>query len=429
LIARSGEDRMREAFMTIRKLVSATLSALAMSAAIAASPATAGEVKIWTLTFDNNSANVAWDKIIKEFEAANPGITISREGRSVDEHKAALRVAAQSSEGPDIYFMWAGLGLGGEFVKAGLSKPLDDYYKQYGWDDRLVGTAASFSKIYPPGLHGVPYTFHGEALYYNKALFEKAGISELPKSYDELKATAAKLKEAGIPAMTFGGTVNWHLMRLMDVILEAKCGADKHDQLMDMKLDWSTEPCATASFVEMNDWSQNYILKPFMGIDNNQSFSLFLAGRAAMMLEGDWLVGQLRDAGKIADYDIFPFPTGTDRLYGFAEYLYVSSKSTQADDAAKFLDFMLSDKAQQDNLGAFGSISINANVKYDKVDPLDQKWMDIFAKYTKIFMNGDQAFPLDVTTEYFRVINEVASGNIKPEDAGKAMQTFIANRG
>jgi raffinose/stachyose/melibiose transport system substrate-binding protein len=44
-------------------------------------------------------------------------------------------------------------------------------------------------------------------------------------------------------------------------------------------------------------------------------------------------------------------------------------------------------------------------------------------------MNGDQAFPLDVTTEYFRVINEVASGNIKPEDAGKAMQTFIANRG
>jgi raffinose/stachyose/melibiose transport system substrate-binding protein len=166
-----------------------------------------------------------------------------------------------------------------------------------------------------------------------------------------------------------------------------------------------------------------------MGIDQQQSFNLFLAGRAAMMLEGDWLVGQLRDAGKIADYDLFPFPTGTDRLYGFAEYLYVSSKSPQADDAAKFLDFMLSDKAQQDNLGAFGSISINANVKYDKVDQLDQKWMDIFAKYTKIFMNGDQAFPLDVTTEYFRVINEVASGNMKPEDAGKAMQTFIANRG
>jgi raffinose/stachyose/melibiose transport system substrate-binding protein len=229
---------MREAFMKMKTTFAATLSALAMTAASVATPALAGEVKIWTLTFDNNSANVAWDKIIGEFQAANPGITISREGRSVDEHKAALRVAAQSSEGPDIYFMWAGLGLGGEFVKAGLSKPLDDYYKQYGWESRLVGTAASFAKIYPPGLHGVPYTFHGEALYYNKALFEKAGIAAMPQNYDELKATAAKLKEAGIPAMTFGGTVNWHVMRLMDVILEAKCGADKHDQLMDMKLDW-----------------------------------------------------------------------------------------------------------------------------------------------------------------------------------------------
>ncbi|QFY63243.1 extracellular solute-binding protein (plasmid) [Rhizobium grahamii] len=409
--------------------LTATLSALAMSAALVSGVANAGEVKIWTLTFDNNSANVAWDKIIKEFETANPGVTVTREGRSVDEHKAALRVAAQSSQGPDIYFMWAGLGLGGEFVKAGLSKPLDEAYTKYDWDKRLVGTAGSFSKIYPGGRNGVPYTFHGEGIYYNKELFAKAGITAPPTTYDELKADAAKLKQAGIPAMTFGGTVNWHLMRLMDVILEAKCGAEKHDQLMDMKLDWGTEPCATASFQELNDWSQNYILKPFMGIDNSQSFNLFLANRAAMMVEGDWLVSQLADSKKIDNFDLFPFPTGTDRLYGFAEYLYVSAKSPNSEEATKFLDYLLSDKVQQENLGAFGSISVNANVKYSNVSALDQKWMDIFGKYTKIYMNGDQAFPLDVTTEYWRVINEVASGNIKPDDAGKTLQTFIANRG
>ncbi len=414
--------------MRMRNALAATLSVLAITAGLGMTSAAAEELKVWTLSFDNDSANVAWKKIIEEFQAANPDITISLENRSVDEHKAALRVAAQSSQGPDIYFMWAGLGLGGEFVNAGLSQPLDKYYDQYGWDKRLVGTAGGFSKIYEGGRHGVPYTFHGEGIYYNKALFEKAGITQPPASYDELKADAAKLKEAGIPAMTFGGTVNWHLMRLMDVILEAKCGADKHDALMAMKVDWSTEACASASFQELNDWSQNYILSPFMGIDNSQSFNLFLAGRAAMMLEGDWLVSQLRNENRLADFDLFPVPTGTDRLYGFAEYLYVSSKSDKADAAAKFLDYMLSDKVQQDNLGAFGSISINSNVKYDKIDPLDQKWMDIFAKYDKIYMNGDQAFPLDVTTEYFRVINEVASGNIKPEDASKAMQSFIANR-
>ena len=79
----------------------------------------------------------------------------------------------------------------------------------------------------------MPYTFHGEALYYNKALFAKAGIASEPKTYDEFVADAAKLAAAGIPAFTFGGTVNWHVMRLMDVILETECGAEKHDALDD----------------------------------------------------------------------------------------------------------------------------------------------------------------------------------------------------
>lgn len=405
------------------------LAAFCLSTALAV-PALAGEVKIWTLSFANDSANRAWTKIIEDFQAANPDITIKLETRSVDEHKAALRVAAQSDQGPDIYFMWAGLGLGGEFVNAGLSKPLDEEYAAYKWDDRLVGTAAGFTKNYPPNRHGVPYTFHGEVLYYNKALFEQAGITAAPTSYDELKAAAAKLKEAGIAPMTFGGTVNWHLMRLMDVLLETKCGAEKLDQLMDMKLDWSTEPCATESFVELHDWTSNYILSPFMGIDQSQSANLFIAGKAAVMLEGDWFVGQMKDAGLTdAQLDIFPFPTGTDRLYGFGENLHISSKSQVAADAAKFLDFLTSDAVQQEHLGNFGAISINKNVKYENVAPLDQKWMDIFANFSEVYMNGDQAFPLDVTTEYWRVINEVASDAMAPEEAGKAMQTFIAGRG
>lgn len=395
-----------------------------------AAPVAAQELKVWTLTFDNDAVLGAWEKAAADFEAANPGVTVTVEGRSTDEHKSALRIAAQSDQAPDVYFMWAGLGLGGEFVNSGLSLPMETYYDEYKWDDRLTASSASFSNIYPPHRHGVPYTFKGEALYYNKALFEQAGITALPQTYDELKAAAQKLKDAGIPAITFGGTVNWHLMRLMDVILESKCGAELHDKLMNMQADWSTEACATESFVELSDWSQNYILSPFMGIDNSQSFALFTSGRAAMMLEGDWLVGMLKAEGlDHTTIDIFPFPTGTGRLYGFAEYFYVSTTSKAPDVAAKFLDFMLSDAVQQENLGTFGAISVNKNVQYTDVPPLQQKWMDIFAAYPTVYMNGDQAFPLDVTTEYFRLINEVASGTMAPDAAVAAMQTFIGARG
>lgn len=411
--------------MRVKNLVAAALMVLGGGTV----SADAQTLTFWTLNYDAASANAALKQIATDFEAANPGTKIEIVQRAVDEHKTALRVAAGSNRGPDIYFSWAGLGLGGEYVKAGLSKPLDAYYTQYKWNDELLPSAAAFADLYPGGKHGVPFTFKGEALYYNKALFAKAGITEEPKTYDALLAAAEKLKDAGIPAFTFGGSVNWHVMRLLDVILETKCGAEKHDALKAMQASWASEPCAADSFGEFAKWTKDYTLQPFMGIDNKQSFSLFVAGRAAMMLEGDWLVAQLAGAANLDDYGVFPFPTNTNRLYGFAEYNYVSTKSPNPDLAAKFLDFFISTETQQKHLGQISAISVNKNVTYENQRPMEAEWLGFFKQYDKIYMNGDQAFPLDVTTEYFRIINEVAGGNIEPAEAGKALQSFIEGRG
>jgi raffinose/stachyose/melibiose transport system substrate-binding protein len=386
----------------------------------------AQEIKWWTINFDNPNMAKAFESIIKDFETANPGVTVKLETRGTDEHKSALRVASGSDQAPDIYFMWAGPGLGGEFIKSGLALPMDKYYAEYKWDDEFIGPALAFSKMYPGGRFGVPLDFRGEAIYYNKALFKKAGINELPKSYDDLLADADKLAAAGIPAFTFGGTVNWHLMRLMDEILEVQCGPEKHDALTSMKTSWADEPCATKSFEELHKWTSKYMLKPFMGINNEQSFNLFLAGRAAMMVEGNWLVGQLRNANRLADYDLFPFP-GATRLYGFAEFNYVSTKSKNPDIAAKFLDYMMSAPVQKAHIDVFGT-SVNKNVKSTSTDAMDLEWAKIFDQFTGVFVNGDQAFPLDVTTEYWRVTNEVASDKLDPAKAGAELQKFISHR-
>ncbi|MCE0492541.1 ABC transporter substrate-binding protein [Vibrio salinus] len=406
-------------------MLKATMWSLLILLSSVTTTANSATLKIWTLTFDNNDINVAWKKLIKDYEAENPGTTISLESRSIDQHKAALRIAAKSSQGPDIYFMWAGPGLGGEFIHAGLALPMDKYYEQYHWDQELLSAATAFSKIYKNHRYGIPYTFHAEGLYFNKALFKKAGITTPPSTYTELKADAEKLKQAGIPAFTFGGSVNWHLMRLMDVILETQCGAKTHDSLTNLKISWAATPCVTQSFAELSDWAQNYILSPFMGIDQAQSFNLFLANRAAMMLEGDWLVGQLNSTKREKNFDTFLFPTDTNRLYGFAEYFYISSKSKHQDAAAKFLNYLISTKVQQENLGIFNTTSVNRHVKYNNPGPLTKKWMATFEQYQQMYLNGDQALPLDVTTEYWRVINQVAAKNLTPKSAAEEMQKFI----
>ncbi|MGE7368921.1 ABC transporter substrate-binding protein [Neorhizobium sp. NPDC001467] len=403
-----------------------TASVFATSAAVAAQ---AEDLTVWIISYSAEGQVKALQSAGEKFEETHPNVNVEIVQRGVDEHKTALRVAAGSDRGPDIYMSWAGLGLGGEYVKAGLSKDLTPYYAKYGWNDRLTAPSLAFSNSYGSGQHGVPFRFSGEGIYYNKALFEQAGITQEPKTYEELVDAAKKLKEAGIPAFTFGGSVNWHLMRLMDEILETTCGADVHDQLKSMKADWSTTACATKAFSEMQMWGQNYILSPFMGVDQKQSFTLFLAKRAAMVLEGDWLVSQIKEGGNVDDYDVFPFPNGSGRLYGFAEYFYISSKTAKADLAAEFIDSFTSTGFQSEIAGVFGALSVNKEVKLkEESHAMLKEWTTIFADATGTFVNGDQAFPLDVTTEYFRVINDVAAAKIEPQAAATAMQAFIGNR-
>lgn len=401
-----------------------------LAVGMTAAAASAQDISYWTLSFSADTANKALATLEEEFEAAHEGVDLEIVHRGVDDHKSALRIAAGADSGPDVYFSWAGLGLGGEYVMAGMSLPLDDYYAKFGWDDELLPASMAFVDQYEGGRHGVPFSFKGMAIYYNTALFEEAGIESEPATYDELVAAAEKLKEAGIPAFTFGGSVNWHVMRLMDVILEAKCGAETHDALKGMELDWTQEPCATEAFADMQMWAENYFLSPFMGIDQAQSFNLFVAGRAAMMVEGDWLVTQLDDAGVLDNYGLFVAPTGTDRLYGFAEYNYITVNSPNPDIAAEFLDFLISQDFQQQVVGVFGAVSVNKNVEYsDDLPALQKEWLEAFASYDSLYGPGDQAFPLDVTTEYWRIINEVVSNGMAPEQAVTEMQTFIGNTG
>jgi len=215
------------------------------------------------------------------------------------------------------------------------------------------------------------------------------------------------------------------------MLLEAKCGAETHDTLLSMEADWSSTPCATEAFAEMKKWGENYILSPFMGIDEPQSNQLYYAGRAAMALQGDWFVNQLvENTPDVDNFGVFKLPTGTDRLYGFAEYWYISSKAKNPDLAAEFLDLFTSDEFQNQIKGSFGALSVNTNVQVAEDAPaMYQDWLALFEGATGTFVNGDQAFPLDVTTEYFRVINEVASGNMEADAAATALQTFIGNRG
>lgn len=401
----------------------------AATEAPAAAPAGAPVTITWWQLTANDVQNAAFKEIIAAFEAANPGIKVNLEQRAIDAHKEALRVAMGTEAFPDIYFMWAGLGLGGEFVKAGASAPLNDAYAKLDWEKRFVPPALAAAKQYGD-YHGVPEVAHPQGLYYRKDLFEAAGITEEPKTYDELIAANDKLVASGVSPIQFGGTVNWHLMRLLDNLLETKCGAETHDALKTLKASWATEPCVTEAFTELKRWADNYIVKDFIGIDNAESTQLLYAGQAAMALEGDWMPAAFEADGQdLSNYGLFPFPTGTGRLYAFNQMNYVGANSQHKDEAIKFLDYLSSPEVQEKYLGTFGSTSVTQGLTPPAEQrPLDAEWTEILGAAQGVFENADQAFPLEVTTEYWRIMNSVAIGEMDPATAGAEFQKFLDNR-
>ncbi|MEU4226931.1 extracellular solute-binding protein [Nonomuraea sp. NPDC026600] len=387
-----------------------------------------GQVKLswWMVTQNADTAGAALKSIIADFEKQNPNIKVDLQYRAVDAHKDALRTTAGSSSGPDIYYNWAGPGLGGELVKSGVSLDLSKYYQQYQWNNRFnAATLSAFTQY--GGHHGIPWTQRTEVVYYHKDQFAKAGISAPPTTYQEWATAAQKLKDAGLTPISMGGKDNWHVMRLLDTFIETNCGAELGDKLNTRATSWAGQPCVDKSFEQLKQWSANYFNKGFAGLPAAEAGALFNSGKSAMQLEGDWFTQQNADAGDDQNnIGVFPMPTGTGRLYGFFEGMYISKSSKHPDEAAKFLDYLSSAPVEGKYLGVFSSLPVNKESKpANPLQPINAQIAQLTGQAKGFFLNNDQNFPTDVTTEYWRIQNGVTSGSIAPKEAGALLQKFM----
>ncbi|MCD5345338.1 extracellular solute-binding protein [Agromyces sp. S2-1-8] len=158
------------------------------------------------ITGGKNAAEADWvtDWVIPQFEDAmkeeGKDVTVEFEPQGVDDenYKTKIALDLQSGEGADIIGMdgiWVG-----EFAEAGYIKPLSDVGGDAvdgweGWDQipEAVQNAVSFDG----DRYGVPQGADGRVLYYNKDLFEQAGLPAdwQPESWDEVIEAGKALKK------------------------------------------------------------------------------------------------------------------------------------------------------------------------------------------------------------------------------------------
>lgn len=254
------------------------------------------------ITGGKNAAEADWitDWVIPEFEAAmeaeGQDVTVEFEPQGVDDenYKTKIALDLQSGGGADIFGMdgiWVG-----EFAEAGYIKPLsevggDAVAGWEGWDQIPEAVQAALS--FDGERYGVPQGADGRVLYYNKSLFEQAGLPSdwQPTSWDDVLDAARALKtiDGVTPIQLNAGTAMGEATTMQGLLpLLVGTGEEVYADG-----EWVG---ATPGLTDVLDLYRTIYVDEGLGdpilqqeaAGRDTSFQLFAEGEIGILLEGDY---------------------------------------------------------------------------------------------------------------------------------------------
>lgn len=200
-------------------------------------------------------------------------------------------------------------------------------------------------------LHTIPYQPSIFGFFYNKTLFDKAGVEGVPTTWEEMDAACAKLKEAGITPITADDAymtsfIGMHLARYIgqDGVKSLVTGEASND----VTVTWDNPKvlAAAESFADFADkgyFSKNIATNKYPAGQNQE----FAPGEAAIVICGSWLPNEAKES--VADdlewgYFNYPsVPDGTDdsTANNIANQVFAINKdSKMADEAFELITYI-----------------------------------------------------------------------------------------
>jgi raffinose/stachyose/melibiose transport system substrate-binding protein len=270
-----------------------------------------------TLTWWHNANQAGplqtyWQKVANDFHTLHPTVTIKISAiETNDLQRNRIPAALLSGNPPDIFQAWGG-GETAEQVKSGYLKDITADTKA---EVASMGPAASIWAV-DGKQYALPFDFGIEGFWYNKNLFQQAGISAAPTSLDELNADVTKLKAINVTPISVGAGDKWpaghwwYNFAVRECTSGALTNASTKQNFDD--------PC----FVKAGQDLQTFLAtKPFQPdflatsgqVGAASSAGLLANGKAAMELMGTWDGGVMQtltpDQKEPSFLSWFPFPS------------------------------------------------------------------------------------------------------------------------
>ncbi|MBC5765619.1 ABC transporter substrate-binding protein [Ramlibacter albus] len=285
----------------------------------------------------------AFNKIVADFEAQNPGVKVTVNYSDVESYKTSIRNFLVTSP-PDIAFWFTGARMRA-FTKRNLFEDLSGFLKE----NKLTDTMKPFIPAVTDGgkQYMMPTNMTTWGFYYNKQVFDKAGV-KVPTTWTELMTAAGKLKASGIVPFTIGTRDLWANSLWFDYLNLRTNGLDFHMQLMDGKVKY-TDPRVKKVFELWADpVKKGYFLENASSYGWQEGIPFLSQGKAAMYLLGPYVRTSL-PAEMHANIGFFPFPALDPKMPNYEELsvngVGIPKGAKNKDLAKKFLKFF----AEKDN--------------------------------------------------------------------------------
>lgn len=347
---------------------------IAASAFIAAAvPAMAEDLVMWERS-GGNAGMV--DRLVEMWNEKNPDRKINLTYIPHAEMVAKLAQAIASGDVPDL--MGLDLIYGPQFEAAGQLVDITDYFK----DDPTLATASPGHMMvgtYEDRLYGVPLYADVSALFYNKTLFEKAGLdpNKPPTSLAELREYADKITALGGDVKGYflpGSCAGCNIFTVGPLLWASG---------VTIEPDASGEPLVGDNLKPVLQWLRDMAQSGNVHDDargeNGETFAKrFGAGNLGMMGTGNFNIVLAREQNPDIQFGISLLPgleAGNYASFIGGDLVVIPKGSKRVDDAVDFMKFLLSDEVQVEGYAKLLNLTTRSDMTdnpYFNAEPLVQ---------------------------------------------------------
>jgi len=365
------------------------------------------------------------DGIKARYEAANPGSKVTFVLTPINNAQFTAQIAAAfaSKRVPDAMLVYSG-GYTTPYMLSSLEKLNSDvnatpgfYKSQTAWDLSCLGLNC---KNGAGDIYGIPNDQGTYGLFYNKALFKKAGVAAPPKTYTQLLADCKKFKAKGIIPLAYGdrdgySTDNWVTYDYSSYMAPgdiSKVNAGKM-KYADPKLVKPLE--ALVQFKK-----QGCVNADASTHENNDANTYFTSGKAAMVQMFPFVIKSFEQAlgSKLALTSLPQSGPHPGRTAANSFHNWVIPKNAKNKTGAwQFITMAVDNTGASQLATLVGALPTNVAADAKIKDPLTKYFLKVAAHPQVPLL--DSIVPLKVALLYYQQLQAAFSGKVTPL---KAMQ-------